>query len=438
MKIAIRTLLLSSVALATAQGAFADDRAELEARIAALEAMVAELKADLAEEKASTDQDIVRLQATTAPPVDCAKPCGSTDGMIIGDTQVKVGGFIDLDAHVTNLDGSFSSSSIARDFYIPGAIPIGGDNTTTTDLTAQSSRFYISAKRMTGDHKIGGHFEMDFLGSAQGDERVSNSFSPRLRRAYLDIDNWRIGQEWSTFQNTSSIPESASFLVLSDGMIFERQPMIRYTNGNWQFALETGNATITPSTGSGRIEADSNIFPDAIARYNFSGDYGNVSVSAMARQLRYEIPGMEEETFGYALSIAGRLKAGEKDDVRFSLTAGEGIGRYIGLNAANAAAMNPTTGELEAIPSVGGLIAWRHPFGETARFNIGYSGLFIDNPDFVASSSTESVQSVYGAVLWDIAPKVTVGTELMFGQRETEAGSDGDMTRFTFSTKYTF
>lgn len=436
MKNTFKLIMMSGVALATIQVASAGSDNDLEARIAALEAMVSDLKAELAEERAATDKDIVRIEkAAVAAAPGVAAP---VDGMMIGDTQVKVGGFIDFDAHVTNMEGAFASSSIARDFYIPGAIPIGGEETTTTDLTAQASRFYISAKRTAGDHKIGAHFELDFLGSAQGNERVSNSFSPRLRRAYLDFDNWRIGQEWSTFQNTSSIPESASFLVLSDGMIFERQPMIRYTNGNWQFALETGNATVTPASGSGRIEADTNTIPDAIARYNFKGDYGNVSVSAIARQLRYELAGVEEDTFGYGLSVAGKIKAGEKDDIRFSLTAGEGVGRYIGLNTVNGAAMDPVTGSLEAIPSVGGLIAWRHPFGETARFNLGYSGLFVDQPDFVSSASTESVQSVYGAVLWDLAPNVTVGTELLFGQRETVGGTNGDMSRFTFSTKYAF
>ena len=141
---------------------------------------------------------------------------------------------------------------------------------------------------------------------------------------------------------------------------------------------------------------------------------------------------------GYALSVAGKLNVGGGDDVRFSLTGGEGLGRYIGLNAANGAAINPLTGELEAIPSYGGLIAWRHPFGETARLNLGYSGLFIDNPSYVASTMTQSVQSVYGAVLWDIAPRVTMGAELLFGQRENEAGISGDISRFTFSTKYAF
>ena len=437
MKNTLKFLLMSGVALASVHSASAGGDQNLEDRIAALEAMVKDLKSELAAKSQKTDDDLVRIEKKAVEAAQTVSKSAS-DGMMVGDTKVKIGGYIDLDAHVTAMDGQFASSSIARDFYIPGAIPIGGDETLTTDFTTQATRFYISANRMAGDHKVAAHLEMDFLGSLQGDERVSNSFSPRLRRAYLDFDNWRIGQEWSTFQNTSAIPESASFLVASDGMIFMRQPMIRYTNGNWQFAAESGDATITPTTGSGRIEADSNVLPDLVGRYNFKGDFGNVSVAAIARQLRYEATGIDEETFAYGISVSGKLKAGEKDDVRFSLTAGEGVGRYIGLNAVNGAALNPVTLELEAIPSVGGLIAWRHPFGETARFNIGYSGLFVDQPDYVSSASTDSVQSLFGAILWDIAPKVTVGTELLFGQRETTAGIDGDMTRFTFSTKYAF
>ncbi len=436
MKTTLKALMLSGVALGLIGSATADE-AELEARIAALEALVQNLSAQLEAERTQTDQDIVRLEAA-ASSAPAAAPAAQQDGMMLGETNVRVGGYIDLDAHVTSLsDGAIGSSSIARDFHIPGATPIGGTGTTATDMTAQASRIFIAGDRDIDGNKVSGYFEMDFLGSLQGDERVSSSFSPRLRRAYIDVNGLRVGQEWSTFQNTSAIPESASFLTLSDGMVFMRQAQIRYTSGNWQFALENGDTTVTP-VGGGRVEADSNTLPDAVIRYNHTGDFGNVSFSGLARQLRYEAAGIEEQTMGYALSVAGKLNVGGGDDVRFSLTGGEGLGRYIGLNAANAAAVNPLTGELEAIPSYGGLIAWRHPFGETARLNLGYSGLFIDNPSYVASTMTQSVQSVYGAVLWDIAPRVTMGAELLFGQRENEAGNSGDISRFTFSTKYAF
>lgn len=424
----LRALLLSSAALTVCFGAAADTE-DLEARIAALEAMVSELKSELSATRAD-QENVVRIQpvnesAETAPP--------PPDGFRVGDTVLKFGGFVDADVHVTSLsDGTISGSSIARDFYIPGATPIGGDTATFTDFTAESSRFFLAASRPVGDKTLSAHIEMDFLGSGQGNELVSNSYSPRLRRAFMKYGNWLVGQEWSTFQNTSAIPESASFLILSDGMVFVRQPQIRYSNGNWMFAVENPNTT-TLNAGS----RDENIIPDVVARYNMSGDFGNVSIAGIARQLRADFGTSEDEAFGYGLSVSGRLNVGEKDDIRFNLVGGEGIGRYVGLAASRSTALDPN-GDLEAIPSYGGLVAWRHPFGKTARFSGGYSGLFIDNPDYLPTSVTSSVQSVFGAILWDVAPNVTLGTELMHGIREVESGMDGSITRFTFSTKYAF
>ncbi|MEO0467616.1 MAG: DcaP family trimeric outer membrane transporter [Pseudomonadota bacterium] len=423
--------LLAGTTLALSGLACADGH-DLEDRIAALEAMVQELKTELAQERAEVDGAIIRLdQVERAEATD--RPVTTTSGFMVGDTTFKLSGFIDVDAHATTLsDGGIGSTSIARDFYIPSVTPIGGDETSFTDITAKASRFALTAQRPVGDRTLTGYIEMDFLGSGQGNELVSNSYSPRLRRAYIDYGNWRAGQEWTTFQNTSAIPESASFLALSDGMVFVRQAQIRYTSGNWQVAIENPNTT-SLNIGS----RDENLLPDVIARYNRKGEFGNVSFAAIGRQLRADFGGIEEEAFGYGLSVAGRVNVGERDDIRFNLTGGEGIGRYIGLAASRATALDPN-GELEAIPSYGGLIAWRHPFGETARFNLGYSGLFVDNPVYLGDQVTASTQSAYAAVLWDPAPKLTTGIELMHGVRELESGADGNITRLTLSTKLGF
>jgi hypothetical protein len=428
----LKELLCLSAAMAVLAGP-AMAQASLEDRIAALEDMVASLKAELHAEQAGGSGDIVRVPSPPpAAPVP-ADPPKAADGFRVGDATVKIGGLIDLDAHVTHLNrGSLPSNSIARDFHIPGATPIGGDSSTFTDFTAEATRVFLSASQPAGEGSVTGYLELDFLGSAQGNELVTNSYSPRMRRAYVTYGNWLAGQEWTTFQNTSAIPESASFLVLSDGMVFVRQPQIRYTHGNWQLAIENPN---TPTLNAGN--QDANTLPDAVVRYNWKGAYGNVSLAGLARQLRAEDGGVTEETYGYGLSVSGRLAIGARDDLRFNLFGGEGIGRYVGLAAGREAALSPD-GKLEAIPAFGGLIAWRHPFGETARLNIGYAGLFLDNPAWAPASATASVQSAYTAILWDVAPKVTLGLEALYGLREEESGADGAISRFSFSTKYAF
>ena len=427
----LKELLCLSAAIAALAGP-AEAQASLEERIAALEAMVTDLKAELASERAEGAADVVRVR----PQPVAAAPSGTplrADGFRVGEAMIRVGGIIDLDAHVTHLNGgALASTSLARDFYIPGATPIGGAGTTFTDFTAESSRVFISASQPAGEGQVTGYVELDFLGSAQGNELVTNSYAPRLRRVYVTYGNWLAGQDWSTFQNTSAIPESASFLILSDGMVFVRQPQIRYTNGNWQVAIENSN---TPTLNAGN--QDANTLPDAVVRYNWKGAFGNVSFAGLARQLRVEEGGVTEESFGYGVSVSGLVKTGARDDIRFNLVGGEGVGRYVGLAAGREAALSPD-GKLEAIPAFGGLIAWRHPFGETARLNIGYSGLFLDNPSWAPDSATGSVQSAYTAILWEAAPKVTLGVEAMYGLREAESGADGAISRFSFSTKYAF
>jgi hypothetical protein len=40
--------------------------------------------------------------------------------------------------------------------------------------------------------------------------------------------------------------------------------------------------------------------------------------------------------------------------------------------------------------------------------------------------------------LWDVAPRLTMGIEAMYGQREVENETDGNISRVTFSSKYAF
>lgn len=452
MKRSFRIGLLTSAMFFAAGPAFSQDASQsLEDRIAGMEAAINQLKAELEAEKRErarleeqASDTVVRLENidSTLESVDervtAVDELAHKRGFKVGDSTVKVGGFVDFDTHFTHLTGgSIASISPGRDFLIPNTTPVGGESSNTVDFTAQASRLFVQGQREVNGKTVTGYIEGDFLVTGQGNERVSNSASFRIRRAYIDYGKWRLGQEWSTFQNTSAIPDSASFLTLPEGQIFVRQPLIRYTNGPFQFALENPNTTVT-NIGGGSIEGDSNFIPDVIARYNHSGKFGNISFSAIGRQLRLEAGAVDEQTFGYGVNIAGRINLWGKDDFRFNAIAGEGIGRYVALNTFDGAAIDPISGDLEAIPLFGGFGVWRHPFSDKTRINLGYSVLVADNPNFVVGTEPRLVQSAYTALLWDPIPKFTIGGELLYGRRELENGDAGEIFRFTFSTKYAF
>ena len=445
MKINFKILLLASAASLFSSAASAQT-SSIEERLQAMEAQILQLKEELAAEKAKGENDVILLEKKIAEPLPerANESAPAKSGFQVGDTTFKLGGFVDFDTHVSNFtEGQLGSGSAGRDFHIPFTTPVGNgaEGSTVTDFTVQATRFSVTADREVKGKKATAYIETDFLlANVEGNERISNSFSPRIRRAYLDYNGWRIGQEWSTFQNTSAIPASASFFTLAEGQIFIRQPQIRYTKGNFQFALENANATIIPVGGTNPlgVVGDSNLVPDAVARYNLKGSFGNISLSAIGRQLRFDTLGAPSESdLGWGLSAAGRVNVG-KGDVRFSVSGGEGLGRYIGLNLVAGGAVNPLTGDVEAIPSYGGHIAFRHPLTDNTEFSVGVSQLSVDNPEFVLGSISDRARSAYGAFFWTPIPKVSFGLEALIGERRTEDGTDGALRRATFSAKYGF
>ncbi len=432
-----------SAAATIGSGAVAQSTQELEAKIEALEAAIDALRADMTEMEAVQSEDTRPVGARErTPPVPVA-PAAETDGFRVGDTVIQFGGFIDLDVNVTDTsDGDIASDSIARDLYIPSATPVGGvgEEVPDTDFTAESTRFFFTTQSDRGEHTIKSRIELDFLGSGQGNELVTNSFAPRLRHAFFTFDNWLVGQTWSTFQNTSTIPDSASFLALSDGMVFLRQPMIRYTRGNWQFALE--NSTTRDLVENASNVADDGFIPDVVAKYTARGAWGNASFAGLARVLDDEMPDGDNETenesaFGWGVSAAGDVNLTDRWGVKFSATVGEGVGRYIGL-AAIADARMDNDGDLDPIPVVGGLLALHGDVAPKTRFTIGYSGLFAD----AELGETESVQSAVAVLSYDIAPRTTVGAEVLYGRRAIDAApgvdDEGDLSRLTVSARYAF
>ena len=329
----IKKALLSlsvAAALGCSSGSiFADgDRVEaLEARIAELEALVQQLLTEKKAPPAVTEEQVeAKAQAAAEEKVKAVlAEHEAAEAEKIHKHSYKFGGFVKTDVMYSDY-GSGPSSGPGRDFYIPGTIPVGdGDGETYLDFHAKESRInFRSTHNLDNGATVSSFFEMDFQLSGQGNERVSNSFSPRVRHAFLTYNKWLVGQTWMTFFNVGALPENLDFVGPAESTIFGRQPMIRYTSGAWQFAVENPETTITPFGGGGRIVADDNTFPDLVGRYNMKGDWGTFTVAGMLRQLRYEdnAAGIKDSTSGWGISLSGKFMIGEKNDFRWMASIG--------------------------------------------------------------------------------------------------------------------
>ena len=432
-----------------------DEVAALEARVAELENLVHQLLAS--QSTSAVTVAVVEEKATeiaVAKEAEFAQAAGFNETSAAGalrthqDTvaekahkhNYKFGGFVKTDVMYSDYS-SGSYSGAGRDFYIPGTIPVGdGDGETYLDFHAKESRInFKSTHNLDNGAKIGTFIEMDFQLPPGGNERVSNSFNPRMRHAFVTYNKWLIGQTWMTFFNVGALPENLDFVGPAESTIFGRQPMIRYTTGSWQFAAENPETTITPYGGGGRIVADDNTIPDLVVRYNMKGDWGSFTATGMYRELAYNNnAGIDDSTNGYAISLSGKFVFGNKDDFRWMASTGSGMGRYMGLNTANGAVLD-ANGNLHAIDSWGAFGSFRHLWSDKWRSNATLGYLSVDNDTALTGTGvTKTASSIHLNLIYSPQPKLDFGAEFMYADREIESGADGDMTRLQFSAKYAF
>ncbi|PKG58472.1 DcaP family trimeric outer membrane transporter [Shewanella sp. GutDb-MelDb] len=264
------------------------------------------------------------------------------------DGKLTFGGYIKVDARYVSGDVAY------RDFWIGTGAPLE-ESASQFRIFANETRF--NTKYVHGD--VMGFIEMDFLGGG-GNQVVSNSANPRIRHAFIKYEGITAGQTWTTFMNTSAIPESADFAGATVGLAFIRQGQIRYDIGNFQFSIEN------PESVGGDTTNDD--LPDVVARYNLKGDWGDISISALGRSLNTDLGNSETALGG---SIAGRIKTFGKDDLRFQFHQGE-VGRYVGIGVAR-----DLVGE-EVENTTSYLAAYRHYWTDTLRSTALYGRVETD------------------------------------------------------------
>ncbi|SFN25374.1 hypothetical protein SAMN05216289_11025 [Dokdonella immobilis] len=420
-----------------------------EAREQALEQRINDLEKQLQNLAAE-----IRAQREAAPPAAPALPAGKlpiqlttlTPGSPAG-TTVKIGGFIKADFMATKAhDGQLADAAVGRILYVPGQTPVGGDSSDVDyDAHAKFSRFNIGIDNVSesGD-KAGAFLEMDFFGNALGNQTSTNTYGVTVRHAYAYWNNWLAGQTWSNFMDTAALPDSVDFIGPTDGVIFVRQAQIRYTTGGFSASLENPETTVIPNGGGGAAASDRGAVPDLTLRYGWKGNWGSFGIGALFRSLDIDraatssAAAISDSEGGYAFTVGGKWNLGSNDDLRYQVTAGDGMSRYIGLGVTGDAALS-ADGNLDAIGGFAGYLAWRHVFSSQLRMNLIYARSQYDNPiDLTGTAVNESVQSFRANIFYSPMPKLDVGIELMRAKRELESGVDGSLTRLQFTTKYSF
>lgn len=418
----------------------ADALQDLKTQIEILQKKVNELemKQDTAEKK----------QAAAVP--DNVVTGGATKGSFKlpgSNTSVTLGGYVKLDAVYSNPSAGVDTT--ADLFLQPNAIAVGpgaGDNERNQlKFGARESRMFAKTSTPTSLGDLVTYIEGDFYG-ADGNESVSNSSGLRLRHAYGVLGHFLGGQTWTNFMYVPALPETLDFGG-PVGQIFDRQAQVRWTQsfdpsasiaaGQWSVSLENPESVVTVPGGA-NFRADDDRFPDVTGQVVFNTSKGKIALSGILREIRADsaTPAVLDQTWGAAFNIAGVIPTIGKDDVRFTASAGNAIGRY--SNGFFPDGVVGADGRIRLPKQWGWFAAYRHFWNDSLRSNLVLSAASENNPAGSPASTNKSTRSAHVNLIWSPVPNTDLGMEYIYGFRETEDGLKGHLNRLQASAKYTF
>ncbi len=350
--------------------------------------------------------------------------------------SLRIGGFVK-----TNVVQSFEATGI-QDRFIVGTIPTDPDvrGDSQAALTARQSRLNFDLRESTPVGALRAFVEGDFAG--EGD-------TFRLRHAFGQFRDALAGKTWSTFMDIDATPEEIDFEGIN-GRINTRRTQIRWfpaIGEEWDLAiaLEDPDTSVTGGEGLSQI-------PDVVMAAKrtigalFSEREWHLRTGLMLRNIRArwaEDPSRKESATGWAISLSGRTsykRWDERDSFMFQLNYGKGYAGYVNdlATVGGQDGAFSDTGEFEALPAFAWYGAFQHWWDEALRSTFIVSRVNVSNRDFQEDDAYESTWRLSGNLIWSPTPRIDVGAELLWGQREDKDGQRGNASQVQISTKYRF
>jgi hypothetical protein len=373
-------------------------------------------------------------------------------------SAMRIGGYVNL-AVVNSFD-----PVVIPDRFITGSIPADGQDVpgakAGTVVTANQTRVNLEVRQQTADGPLRAFVEGDFEGDG-------DSF--RLRHAFGQYAWLLAGKTSSTLMDVDSEPEEVDFEGIN-GQILARQPQLRFSprfgrNLSFKLAVENPQTDVINGTGV-RGHADLVMSMDRLPLAGLGAwKFGswNSRVGLIFRDLQAQqvdgsagipdgnIP-TDAET-GWGITTSGRKSLtwwGQGDFVLWQLSYGKGIGRYIndlGTIGGGDAVFDPN-GKLHALPVFAGYFSYQHRWPKDIWFlakwpgqlrsNLTFSWVAVDNFDFQDDRDYRQTSRASVNLIYQPIPKITLGAELLWGQRENKDGGTGKATQLQVSARYDF
>lgn len=340
-----------------------------------------------------------------------------------------------------NLNAIFDFNGLDNyDDFTTSQIPINPtpyEKTFRFHMTARQSRLNFGSNYITKFGVIRGFVSADFYSGNTGDFSYF-----RLREAYLEFGNLLLGQTNTSFGNDEVVPQTIDFEGPNSAPTL-RNPMIKYSKNlknNYSFsaAIEMRGTDIQafPNTGNPFLA-----IPCLVANINKNGDWGVVTLSAMADITRYyNADSVDKMVNGYGGAISTIINTWKQNHFSIFIVGGNGIADFIsdlsgsGYNGVPDIATN----KLELLKSYGGFIGYTQYWNNKLSSNIIFSYIALEKTNLLKSSDFK--YSKYGLInlFYNPLPRIIFGMEYIYGQLVVQDDGTGNAHRLQFLAQYNF
>lgn len=354
-----------------------------------------------------------------------------------GKVSMGIGGLIRMRGYF-DWDGS-----IPLHGFSPYMINIPKDPTQLRNLAATPAGTGLFFTILGNNSLLG-----DYMGFIQSDFSGYDNRGFKLKKAYVQFNDWTVGYATSTFEDTKAKPANIDASG-ANGVNSKTNVLVRYSHtlkgDHWSWAGSFEFPTTSISADGEYTKACNNYVPDiaAFMQYQWAKGESHVRLSGLGRMLTYRdmVLARNYNIFGWGLQFSTVIKVLPQFDLLGSASVGRGHASYttdLGIDNFDLVADPGERGKLYAPTAVGYVLGARYYF----RPNL-FANLTLSEQRYypkVNPNDSQYKYGLYGAinVYWDITPRFELGMEYLAGKRMNFNGTNGSANRLTAMAMFSF
>lgn len=354
--------------------------------------------------------------------------------------SLAVGGFVrlragyDFDGIVDNID------------FIPYDIPVHGNYNTRQKLMMDATTSRVYLKAITNSRALGRvvvFVDTDFRGGAE------NSYTPRLRSAYVSFLGFTFGRDVTTFCDLQAAPETIDFQG-PNAYNFNFATMIRYEVSFARDRLQFGVAAEMPNvkgTYNDNFAELNQRIPDFPAFLQLS--WGNnreshIRASGVVRNMYIRNLRTNKNTslLGWGAQFSGTIKVARPLRLFMNGVYGEGITPYIQDLTGSGLDFTPNpqnADKIQTMPMWGWQAAAQLNLTRRLALSGGYSEVHVrTNHGYYADDEYKRGRYIFGNLFYAITPRCKIAAEYLYGTRKDMNGNANHANRANLMVQYNF